>query len=352
MAGTLSFQEEEDIVSRPHRTPHPMMCLPALLFPLASIAAGPGTPGDVRYEVYSDTAAELFWKRTTDFPARGYELTRNGEDLGLFDALSYFDDTLDRGVDYTYTVTAVGRFGERSGTSTITLRTPREQDTIASLQRRIDSLEREIDALESRPTDGYPSPVPKTGQTESVKSGDDGDLQAGVPWPDPRLTLGVTEAEDSNGDGVCDGAETCDGTVTDNLTGLVWLQNANCFGERAWSDAIDDANLLAGDGSSSCGLSDGSEVGDWRLPNIKEIQSLLDYGHGFPEPLLPTNHPFVDVQIGGIDDRPSSYWTSTSIGPGSDGAYSVSVSVGWVERLTTGPGSQFALYVWPVRDAR
>ena len=58
------------------------------------------------------------------------------------------------------------------------------------------------------------APVPKSGQTSSNATGDDGDLQRGVAWPDPRFT--------DNGDG----------TVTDNLTGLIWLKNANCFGTR------------------------------------------------------------------------------------------------------------------------
>ena len=39
----------------------------------------------------------------------------------------------------------------------------------------------------------------------------DGHLQLGVTWPNPRFT--------KNGDG----------TVTDNRTGLVWLRNANCL---------------------------------------------------------------------------------------------------------------------------
>ena len=61
--------------------------------------------------------------------------------------------------------------------------------------------------------------VPKTGQTtcsdESGVSrpctgtGEDGEHQKGVAWPNPRFT--------DNGDG----------TVTDNLTGLIWLKDAN-----------------------------------------------------------------------------------------------------------------------------
>ena len=59
---------------------------------------------------------------------------------------------------------------------------------------------------------GPPSPVPKTGQTTSYATGDDGELEKGVAWPNPRFT-------DNN-----------NGTVTDNLTGLIWLKHANCFG--------------------------------------------------------------------------------------------------------------------------
>ncbi len=59
---------------------------------------------------------------------------------------------------------------------------------------------------------GLRAPVPKTGQTTSYATGDDGILQKGVVWPIPRF-------KDNN-----------NGTVTDNLTGLIWLKNANCFG--------------------------------------------------------------------------------------------------------------------------
>ena len=102
-------------------------------------------------------------------------------------------------------------------------------------------------------------------------TGQDGDIQAGVPWPTPRFI--------DNGDG----------TVTDNLTGLVWLKNANPFGFRTWEQALTVCNSLA---SGSYGLTDGSAAGDWRLPNIKEIESLVDYGH--VGPCLPAGHPFVE----------------------------------------------------------
>jgi hypothetical protein len=82
-----------------------------------------------------------------------------------------------------------------------------------------------------------PADLPKTGQTTSYSTGDDGDLERGVAWPSPRFT--------DNGNG----------TVKDNLTGLIWLKDANCFSRRTWAQALSDANSLA---NGSCGLTDGS----------------------------------------------------------------------------------------------
>jgi hypothetical protein len=38
-----------------------------------------------------------------------------------------------------------------------------------------------------------------------------------------------------------------DGTVKDNLTNLIWLKDANCFGPQTWDNALDAANTLADD---------------------------------------------------------------------------------------------------------
>ena len=115
--------------------------------------------------------------------------------------------------------------------------------------------------------------VLKTGQTTTFATGDDGHFQAGVPVPNPRFT--------DNGDG----------TVTDNLTGLMWLKNARCLGEQTWADALAAANALA-NGNVACGLADGSVAGDWRVPNRNELTSLLDLGTC--ELALPAGHPFID----------------------------------------------------------
>ncbi len=91
-----------------------------------------------------------------------------------------------------------------------------------------------------------------------------------------------------------------DGTVKDNLTGLIWLRHANCFPLTNWTNALSDVKTLA---NGSCGLADGSVAGDWRLPNIRELHSLIDIQNSTPA--LPAGHPFSGVQ-------PQVYWSSTT----------------------------------------
>ncbi len=146
-------------------------------------------------------------------------------------------------------------------------------------------------------------------------TGQDAEFQFGET-ADPRFTI--------NGDG----------TVTDNLTDLIWLRNANCFGTRSWQNALDDANGLA---SGSCSLTDGSSAGDWRLPNIVELRSLIDISPA--DPSLPSGHPFTNFQN-------TFYWSSTTrVGtPGS--AYGIVFDVRGQFVSTSKTGSW---YVLPVR---
>ncbi len=109
--------------------------------------------------------------------------------------------------------------------------------------------------------------LPKTGQTTSYRTGDDGDLEKG-------LTVLV-----DNGDG----------TVTDSRTGLMWPKDGTGAGYysgavRTWNEAIDWAIGLSFAGYT-----------DWRLPNINELKS------------------FQEVTWGRYQNQPTgSYWSSTS----------------------------------------
>ena len=190
--------------------------------------------------------------------------------------------------------------------------------------------------------------VPKTGQTSCYSmaaapiscagTGQDGDHQAGVAWPDPRFTKNE------------------DGTVTDNLTGLVWLEDANCNGLRNWASALTyvntlyDGSIASGGVGGDCGLSDGSLPGEWRLPTAAESYSLA-----FMEtqnPAIPntagtgqwTNgDPFLNIVTGNVH-----WWTSTSL------AWSTASAHGWFPRslLSDVAGKSNTYYVWPVRAAR
>ena len=190
-----------------------------------------------------------------------------------------------------------------------------------------------------------PAPVPRTGQTLCYSdfdpgvennqipckgTGQDGDLQKGVVWPSPRFT------------------DNLNGTVTDNLTRLVWLKNANCMaGKKTRTEALEFANALydhpiAPFPSDDCGLSDGSKAGTWRLPNLFELISLLDISQEGPP--LPVGHPFQNVQT---DD----YWTS------SYSAYYADLGVGWIVQFRSGMTNLKSwtvdpCYVWLVRDGR
>jgi hypothetical protein len=121
------------------------------------------------------------------------------------------------------------------------------------------------------------------------------------------------------------------------MTGLIWLKDANCFGQKTWTQALSDCNGLA---SGSCGLTDGSQAGDWRLPNIKELFSLIDFS--IYSPALPSGHPFTGVQF-------IYYWSSTTnANDNYEYAWIVSIYSGNV----TGANKPTDNHdVWPVRDS-
>jgi hypothetical protein len=179
-----------------------------------------------------------------------------------------------------------------------------------------------------------PAPVAKTCQTPAcpqtpAPAGSDGALQKGVAWAVPRFV--------DNGNG----------TVTDKNTGLIWLKNANPFGTNNWFQALSNCSALA---NGMYGLTDGSQAGDWRLPNLKELTSLIDWR--FSNPALANTagtgrwtegNPFTAVQTW------ETYWSSTVRAANTNNAWYVQVRAGWdnpEDKLTT------FRYVWPVRGGQ
>jgi hypothetical protein len=178
------------------------------------------------------------------------------------------------------------------------------------------------------------APVEVTGQITPYAPGDDGDIQAGVPFPIPRFT------------------DNRNGTVSDNLTGLIWLKNASCDalgpngdGTGTWQEALEAANTLA---SGSCGLTDGSLPGDWRLPNVKELQNLIDFG--FVGPALSDAKGTAQWTEGNAFSgvRRVSYWSSTTRPDLLDHAWIIGLGIGG----TADAGKGLIAPVWPVRGGQ
>jgi hypothetical protein len=196
----------------------------------------------------------------------------------------------------------------------------------------------QVDVLNCIPAAAAPpAPVPRTGQKTSFDTNspkrDDGALQAGVEWPNPRFILNVNPTDDNGAgggtaaNGICDGTETCNGTVTDNLTGLIWLRNANCANSlRTWHTAKNDVVQLNTNGtmnSNNCGDTSnaGANQTDWRLPNIRELHSIVDFGTF--NPALPSGHPFENFE--------GTYWSSTTVADDASLAWIMSLTFGRVD---------------------
>lgn len=76
---------------------------------------------------------------------------------------------------------------------------------------------------------------------------------------------------------------------------------------------------------------------DWRIPGIRELESLTDMGQH--SPALPKDHPFSNVQ--------EYYWSSTTSAYDNDYAWALYMKDGIVG-VGYKPLSDF--YLWPVRS--
>lgn len=172
-----------------------------------------------------------------------------------------------------------------------------------------------------------PSDLPETGQTtctdttgaviSCVNSGQDGELKAGVAWPDPRFTV--------NGTGDC---------MTDNLTNLVWVRSPDVI-PRTFQEAIDFTSSLVICGSAN-----------WRLPNINELESLVNIEITNQAGFL-NNQGFSDIQA-------QNYWSSSIYG-----GFGVPQLSSWAWVIVMADGSMSVIdrsfahfFVLPVRSGK
>ncbi len=141
-------------------------------------------------------------------------------------------------------------------------------------------------------------------------SGQDGEFHRGLPWPEPRF-------------------EVRGEIVLDRLTGLFWTRNANS-GEfpMTWREALTFVAGMNRERALGCS--------DWRLPNRRELRSLVS--HQTRRPALPEGYPFVNVFA-------SWYWSATSAAGVPAHAWYVDMDGG---RMFYG-GKDQSFLVWPVR---
>ncbi len=129
--------------------------------------------------------------------------------------------------------------------------------------------------------------VKATGQTTSYHAGDDGDLQLGAPrrYSDTGLT------------------------IIDLVTGLEWEKKCSyCLGSHDVSNGYNWSGIWTWIAAINAENSGAGYAGhnDWRMPNINELQTLVDYG---------AVNPATDTVFNSEPDsstRPFGFWSSTS----------------------------------------
>lgn len=187
-----------------------------------------------------------------------------------------------------------------------------------------------------------PAMLAKTGQTSCYNeagtsidcngTGQDGETQSGVSWPATRFN--------NNGDG----------SITDTLSQLMWVTNTNLIksrnpellasvndgGDISWSAGLDYVKFL--NNESYLGYN------DWRLPNVVELQSLLNAQQENESWLSNQGFSNIGNSLSILDN----YWSSTSY-------LAISVGNAWGINLLTGDTPSLNKtsrdsFVWPVRE--
>jgi Protein of unknown function (DUF1566). len=106
-------------------------------------------------------------------------------------------------------------------------------------------------------------------------------------------------------------------TVIDKITGLEWQRQDDDI-TRTWEDAWNYCSGLDLDGHQ-----------DWRLPGIKELQSIFDYGQVTPPAIDQVAFPNTDANV---------YWSATPDSSNANNAWLIFFGVNRINSLNTGKG--------------
>lgn len=159
----------------------------------------------------------------------------------------------------------------------------------------------------------------RTGQTAVYTNGDDGTYRNGH-------TGGYTNTDGSWNGNTRFSTNTAGDVVTDNLTGMMWIRDANLYGTGNWYFAVTNAKNCTAGGYN-----------DWHLPSTREIQTIIDFKNTGPP--FPTGHSFKNVQI-------SAYWLSTTsaLNP-TINAWAINTYYGYMYEVN----KSVSIYIWYCR---
>jgi hypothetical protein len=136
----------------------------------------------------------------------------------------------------------------------------------------------------------------------------------------PRvMTQFVRYVRDNSTYGVNDFVDNGDSTITDRATGLTWMQTDSGT-TLNWEQALSYCEDLSYAGND-----------DWRLPNAKELQSIVDYSRA---PTV-TNSAAIDP-IFDVTEIESWFWSGTTHLDGPSGDQAVYVAFGRAFGLPNG----------------
>ena len=163
-----------------------------------------------------------------------------------------------------------------------------------------------------------------TGQEIEYQPNDDGALEKGVAKSYTALTTGQHSGTINitiNGKTVSVSNEC----VKDNRTGLTWQREVaqssigpDNDGKLFWEDVVNGEDIFAFEQQANANLLGG--YSDWRVPNYKELPSLINLGR---------DDPCIDITF--FPSTPASFfWTSSTRPDSTVNAFNVSFNYGYV----------------------
>lgn len=201
-------------------------------------------------------------------------------------------------------------------------------------RRAVIALDAVLESVSLARSQGIASRLPATGMTTSYRAHRLGEPAPAPVFDDAAMRVGLPLRFIDHGDG----------TITDASTGLMWEKKCSgCGGlhdfgsDFRWRgvgghptiwDWLDAVNAEGGSGFAG--------YDDWRIPNVKELQSIVDYERFNPAVTRDFHGDLCGLGCADLRDpgcnctQMSAYWSSTSFADAGDRAFAVLFHLGLV----------------------